>query len=1243
MELFTIHCPTCGSRLRVRDRAAIGAILACPRCQSMVEVQPPPGWQPSEEAPSSAVEGSPRQTASPGDAASLSDAASPGDTAANRALTSADTSAAAPFAWAAQPERRVQRAVLAATALLLVALAIATTWALWSNRRATMAPVADVPSDANEPAAAAAGERPQLAPREPAAGRQGTAASSEAWATGDRLDRRWLPDECVAIVDIELPPGAEGDLLRGLLFHLSPPGYGIWSDLVRGLMLAPGDVRRLTVAVTTLEPHAAGAADAADSADAANPGNAADAAVVRIELGIPPAAAESPSATQSPAAVESPSAVDSLIAASEPLDWSLGEYPARRTLAGGWPHPWVLVDERTIVTGPRTLLRSLTDEAAVPVERVDGPARTEPSDPAEPVEPRETVEPPAAAPSPAALAPWIDARDTVAPQWATTAIAGFTCWVNLEALNASLGGAGGLPWLELLGGDLGTLAQSSPAVAVRLTTTATGIELECHFACAADDGDATQQLADELVALAARASELPTELVSEPLSQLAAAPGNLATTKQLQRLLVGLRLLGATARVEREGQRVRLTASAAVSSTAWLAALVAATGAWEEPRLAASQAGDDLNHSHLAVSVSQAAEATGHFPSAAAGSPLVPPQQRLSWIATMLPYLGHPQWYEALNFARSWNSSDNRPVTRRVVEELLHPALGDQRLIDGFPATHYVGLAGVGDDALTLPSSHPRAGVFGDRPPLARGQIVDGLSQTAAFAGVVAQIGPWAAGGTATVRALTAAPYVNGPDGLGSGRPDGMLVGMADGSVLFISFDVDPRVMEALVTIAGGESIDFEQLDSATPDVADARHAAEVADESDIAGGPDAPRVPDGADGSEGRDGDRAPPAGSDRERPAGENHEPARSSILPDVDVARQLALPLAHFEVERMPLVEWIALVERLAAVYVTLDVAELAIVGVSPLEPVSLRLEATTPEGILAAALGPLGLAAIEVDHQLVVVARALEGIEPQTATVDLSDLLAPGLTAEQVARLIVELVEPASWREAGGAGRLQVTSTGLLLEQTPRVAAKVRDTCDRWRAARRHVGRGEPLPPESAWTQTRALRETAVKANFFAPLPLVDLIDWLRAAAGGALVVDWKALLDAGFEAGTPVELQAAGRPLAEVLDQLLQPLGLTWIAVDGPALAITSQQAAREAYRVEWYDLAAWSPPGAAGLAPEEAARRLAAAVEPDSWGPGRGVWRLAPASGLVGIRQSSAVHRLIAEQLGGGSSSTPAE
>ena len=41
MQPFSVHCETCGARLKVRDPAAVGEIHACPKCESMVHILPP--------------------------------------------------------------------------------------------------------------------------------------------------------------------------------------------------------------------------------------------------------------------------------------------------------------------------------------------------------------------------------------------------------------------------------------------------------------------------------------------------------------------------------------------------------------------------------------------------------------------------------------------------------------------------------------------------------------------------------------------------------------------------------------------------------------------------------------------------------------------------------------------------------------------------------------------------------------------------------------------------------------------------------------------------------------------------------------------------------------------------------------------------------------------------------------------------------------------------------------------------
>lgn len=55
LELFSVECTTCQARLKVRSSDAIGQILGCPKCHSMVLIAPPADWRPEGTAPPVAI------------------------------------------------------------------------------------------------------------------------------------------------------------------------------------------------------------------------------------------------------------------------------------------------------------------------------------------------------------------------------------------------------------------------------------------------------------------------------------------------------------------------------------------------------------------------------------------------------------------------------------------------------------------------------------------------------------------------------------------------------------------------------------------------------------------------------------------------------------------------------------------------------------------------------------------------------------------------------------------------------------------------------------------------------------------------------------------------------------------------------------------------------------------------------------------------------------------------------------
>jgi prepilin-type processing-associated H-X9-DG protein len=122
---------------------------------------------------------------------------------------------------------------------------------------------------------------------------------------------------------------------------------------------------------------------------------------------------------------------------------------------------------------------------------------------------------------------------------------------------------------------------------------------------------------------------------------------------------------------------------------------------------------------------------------------------------------------------------------------------------------HYVGIAGVGADAPSLATGHPRDGIFGYDRQTRMVDIADGTSTTMMLAETTFANGPWTAGGPATVRGLDQGrqPYLGLGRQFGGAHPGGAMVAFADGSVRFLPETIAPTVFEAIATIAGGEVI----------------------------------------------------------------------------------------------------------------------------------------------------------------------------------------------------------------------------------------------------------------------------------------------------------------------------------------------------------------------------------------------------------------------------------------------------
>jgi Protein of unknown function (DUF1559) len=234
----------------------------------------------------------------------------------------------------------------------------------------------------------------------------------------------------------------------------------------------------------------------------------------------------------------------------------------------------------------------------------------------------------------------------------------------------------------------------------------------------------------------------------------------------------------------------------------------------------------------LASALSQYVKANGHFPRGTADRPTGAdqfagwaPDQRVSWMAEMVPYLGDGEFQGIrVDPAKSWQEGANLSIAGVLIPQFLGrpnplaPPLGHYPgVAPEVAATNYVGVAGVGLDAAEYAADNPNAGIFGYNRETKPADVKRGLDKTIALLQVPPEEGtPWLAGGGATVRGVS-----DGPDAV---KPfvcaeyqgkRGTFAIMGDGKVRFIPETIDPKIFRTMCLIAGGEKI--ENLDKIAP------------------------------------------------------------------------------------------------------------------------------------------------------------------------------------------------------------------------------------------------------------------------------------------------------------------------------------------------------------------------------------------------------------------------------------------
>jgi type II secretory pathway pseudopilin PulG len=194
------------------------------------------------------------------------------------------------------------------------------------------------------------------------------------------------------------------------------------------------------------------------------------------------------------------------------------------------------------------------------------------------------------------------------------------------------------------------------------------------------------------------------------------------------------------------------------------------------------------------------------------------PYERLSVFVELLPHVEQQDVYKRLDLKQPWEAPANKDAVSKTIKAFLCPS--DERSGEGSPNhTNYVGIAGSGSDAASLPLKHPHSGIFGHDRTVTFADVKDGISNTLLFLETQRETGPWAAGGATTLRGVDEddSPLIRQGGAFGFhvgtsrwnfGRvPVKANAAMVDGSVRTIPDKVEASVLAALATMAGGETV----------------------------------------------------------------------------------------------------------------------------------------------------------------------------------------------------------------------------------------------------------------------------------------------------------------------------------------------------------------------------------------------------------------------------------------------------
>lgn len=363
---------------------------------------------------------------------------------------------------------------------------------------------------------------------------------------------------------------------------------------------------------------------------------------------------------------------------------------------------------------------------------------------------------------------------------------------------------------------------------------------------------------------------------------------------------------------------------------------------------------------------------------------------------------------------------------------------------------------------------------------------------------------------------------------------------------------------------------------------------------------------------------------------PSGDPAAAAAATAGP-TDPVRAALEKTPQLNITDTPLTDLVGMLEKQHGIEIQIDRKALEDAGVAPDTPVTISIQGVTLGSILSHVLRQQGLTwAVSRGVLVITTPEEAEQSYLETRVYPVASLVAPtdrrpdaSKNADALQDLIVTTVAPDSWDEVGGPGSIVYRDGAFVVSQTEEVHQQLAGLLAALNQARAEHAPRVIAPPAACAAAQRALQ--AIDEALARPIdidvqdqPLADVAIKISRDRKIPVLLDIKALEDAGVAVDTPVTASLHGLPLRTALEFLLKQNDLTWTIRDEALVITTQEEAEQSGLQLQVFsvaDLLHTATPGAEARSADQLIDAVVNTVAPDGWDEVGGPGSLSPEFG----------------------------